>query len=53
VDQRLAEVSTREQQRIAHTMSLERQYESDPVLQAVQARASRLATRDRDLWEED
>ena len=53
VDQRLAEVSAREQQRIAHTMGLERQYESDPVLQAVQARASRLATRDRDLWEED
>ena len=53
VDQRLAEVSAREQQRIAHTMGLERQYESDPVLQAVQARAARLGTRDRDLWDED
>lgn len=53
VDQRLAEVTAREQQRIAHTMGLERQYESDPVLQAVQARAARLGTRDRDLWEED
>lgn len=53
VEQRRAEVSARQQQRLAHTMGLERQYESDPVLQAVQARASHLGMRDRDLWEDD
>lgn len=53
VEQRRAEVAARAQQRIAHTMALEGQYESDPVLQAVQARAVQLGTRDRDLWEGD
>lgn len=53
VEQRRAEVVAREQQRVEHTMALEGQYESNPVLQAVQARAAQLGTRDRDLWEAD
>lgn len=53
VDERLVKVAAREQKKIAHTMGLEGQYESDPVLQDVRTRAVRLGLHDRDLWKDD
>lgn len=53
VEQRRALLAEREHGRLAHSMGLERQYESDPVLQALQLRATQEGMRDRDLWEVD
>lgn len=53
VEQRRLVLAEREHGRITHSMGLERQYESDPVLQDLQLRAIREGTRDRDLWEAD
>ena len=53
VQQRRAALAAREHQRVKHSMGLERQYESDPALQALQLRATREGLRDRDLWEAD
>jgi predicted DNA-binding mobile mystery protein A len=53
VEQRRAALAKREHGRIAHSMGLELQYESDSVLQALQLRATREGLRDRDLWEAD
>ncbi len=53
VEQRRAVLAEREHARVAHSMGLEHQYESDPVLQALQRRATAEGLRDRDLWEAD
>ncbi len=53
VQQRRAALAEREHGRVAHSMGLERQYESDPVLQALRLRATQAGISDRDLWEPD
>ncbi|MEP6906618.1 MAG: mobile mystery protein A [Pseudoxanthomonas sp.] len=53
VEQRRAALAEREHGRLTHSMGLERQHESDPVLQALQLRATAEGLRDRDLWEAD
>lgn len=53
VEQRRTVLAEREHQRVKHSMGLERQYESNPALQAMQLRATRDGLRDRDLWEPD
>jgi predicted DNA-binding mobile mystery protein A len=53
VQQRRETLAEREHGRVAHSMGLERQYESDPVLQALRLRATQAGISDRDLWEPD
>lgn len=53
VEERRAALAEREHGRVAHSMGLEGQYEPDPVLQAMQLRATGEGIRDRDLWGAD